>query len=112
MNDQPRPQSLWYAKLEIDALVVSWLPNVRYLSNFTGSNGMVLLTPDSITLITDPRYAIQASQESRAKIIIAKGPLITRAGQAIKRKRAKLVGFEKSHLSYEDWQTLKEMLPL
>ena len=99
-------------ELKIDALLVSSLPNVRYLSDFTGSSGMVLLTPDSTTLITDPRYTIQASQESRAKVVIAKGPLIRRAAQAIKQKRLKRIGFEKSHLSYENWETLKELLPL
>jgi len=103
---------LSYSELKIDALLVSWLPNVRYLSGFTGSNGMVLLTPDSTTLFTDPRYAIQALEESSAKVTIAKGPLIRRAAQAIKRKRLKRIGFEKSRLSYEAWETLKEMLPL
>jgi Xaa-Pro aminopeptidase len=101
-----------YAELKIDALLVSWLPNVRYLSNFTGSNGMVLLTPESTTLFTDPRYTIQASEESSAKVVVAKGPLIPRAAQAIKRKRLKRIGFEKAHLSYEAWETLKEVLPL
>ena len=103
---------LSYSDLKIDALLVSWLPNVRYLSNFTGSNGMVLLTPDSTTLFTDPRYTIQASEESAAKVVIAKGPLIRRAAQAIKRKRLKRIGFEKGRLSYEAWETLKELLPL
>jgi Xaa-Pro aminopeptidase len=107
-----RSPNLPYSQLKIDALLISWLPNVRYLTNFTGSNGMVLLTPDSITLFTDPRYAIQAPEESTAKVVIAKGPLIRRAAQAIKRKRLKRVGFEKSHLSYEAWETLKELLPL
>ena len=98
--------------LKIDALLVSWLPNVRYLSDFTGSNGMVLLTPDSTTLFTDPRYTIRASQESHAKVIVAKGPLIRRVAQAIKQKRLRRIGFEKARLTYENWETLKELLPL
>jgi Xaa-Pro aminopeptidase len=103
---------LCYSELKIDALLVSWLPNVRYLSNFSGSNGMVLLTPDSKTLFTDPRYSIQAAEESSAKVVVAKGPLIRRAAQAIKRKGLKRIGFEMSRLSYEAWETLKELLPL
>jgi len=101
-----------FQELKIDALLVSWLPNVRYLTGFTGSNGMVLLTQDSMTLFTDPRYTIQAAEESRAKVKIAKGQLIDTAAQAIRRLRLKRIGFEKSHLSYDAWQKLKEALPL
>src|SRR5260370_22792388 len=110
LPDSPTPGLL--DSLPVDALLVSWLPNVRYLSGFTGSNGMLLATPDSITLFTDPRYAIQAEAESTAKVRIAKGPLIQAAIQAILRKRLKRIGFDKSHLTFETWQTLKEALPL
>ena len=103
---------LFDPQLEIDSLLVSWLPNVRYLSGFTGSNAMLLLTPDSATLFTDPRYTIQASQESSAKVVIAKGPLTPRVSQAIKQKRLKSIGFEKSRMSYDTFATLKEALPL
>lgn len=101
----------FYGEFKIDALLVSWIPNVRYLSGFTGSNGMVLLTPDSMTLFTDPRYAIQAAQESRGKVVVAKGPLVKSAVRAIKRKKLKKIGFEKSHLSFDTWEALEEMLP-
>jgi Xaa-Pro aminopeptidase len=112
-TQHPAPTThLPLAELKVDALLVSWLPNVRYLSGFTGSNGIVLATPDSMTLFTDPRYTIQAQEESRVKVGIAKGPLINAAIQAIRRKRLKRIGFEKAHLSYETWQTLKEALPL
>ncbi len=105
-------QQSFYGEFKVDALLVSWLPNVRYLAGFTGSNGMVLLTPDSMTLFTDPRYAIQAAQESRGKVVVAKGPLVKTAVQAIKRKKLKRIGFEKSHLSFDTWEALKEMLQL
>lgn len=105
---------LRWGELKFDALLVSGLPNVRYVSGFTGSNGLVLLTPDSMTLFTDPRYGIQAVEESgaRGNVVVAKGPLMNAAAQVIKRKRIKRVGFEKARLSYEAWQLLKETLPL
>ncbi len=99
-------------QLKIDALLISWLPNVRYVTGFTGSNGMVLVTPDSTTLFTDPRYTIQASEESSARVAIAKGPLLRAVTQAIRRRRLKRIGFEKSRLSFESWQALKDALPL
>ena len=72
--------SINFDEHKIDALLVSALPNIRYLTGFTGSNAMALLTPDSVTLFTDPRYTIQASAECRvarvpAKVVIASKPL-------------------------------------
>lgn len=105
---------LRWEELKFDALLLSWLPNVRYVSGFTGSNGMALLTPDGVTLFTDPRYTIRGAEEcrGRAKLVVAKGPLIKAAAQAIHRRHLKRIGFEKAHLTYESWQTLKELLPL
>ncbi len=47
----------------IDVLVVSHLPNVRYLSGFTGSNGILALSRSGAHLVTDGRYTLQAARE-------------------------------------------------
>ena len=44
------------ASRSLDALVVTSLPNIRYLTNFTGSAAIVVLTPDRLQFITDFRY--------------------------------------------------------
>jgi len=49
------------AELELEALVVSNPPNVRYLSGFTGE-GLLLLSPTPV-LCTDRRYEIEAAEE-------------------------------------------------
>ncbi|HLJ48189.1 MAG TPA: Xaa-Pro peptidase family protein [Bryobacteraceae bacterium] len=95
--------------LKLDGFLVSHLPNVRYLTGFTGSNALVLITPNSTTLFTDPRYTIQAQTESTAKVVIAKGSLVQAASKFIQRKRLKNLGFEKSHLSYQTWEFLKPL---
>jgi Xaa-Pro aminopeptidase len=46
----------------IDALLVTKLANVRYLTGFTGSAGMLLVTADDAVFVTDGRY-IQRSKE-------------------------------------------------
>ena len=40
----------------LDALVVTARPNVLYLTNFTGSAGLVVVTPERLTFVTDSRY--------------------------------------------------------
>jgi len=102
-----------FTELKIDALLVSALPNIRYLSGFTGSNGLLLVTPDSETLFTDPRYTIQASEECSIPVkTVAKGPLELTAIETIRRKRLKRIGFEGSRMIYESYQRIKQALPL
>ena len=55
-----------FSALDIDALVVTSFPNIRYLSNHVGSAGIVVLTADAVHLVVDFRYesAVAALQES------------------------------------------------
>jgi Xaa-Pro aminopeptidase len=46
-----------------DALLVTHLVNVRWLTGFTGSNALVLVVPDEVLLVTDGRYGEQAHAE-------------------------------------------------
>ena len=47
----------------LDALLVSALPNVRYLTGFSGSNALVVVTQSACLLLTDFRYATQVKHE-------------------------------------------------
>jgi Xaa-Pro aminopeptidase len=47
----------------LDGLLVTHLPNIRYLTGFTGSAALLLVRADDALLVTDFRYATQASQE-------------------------------------------------
>ena len=50
----------------VDALVVTSLPNVTYLTNFSGSAGIVIVAPERLIALTDFRYvaAIEAMQQA------------------------------------------------
>ena len=47
----------------LGALVVQHPPNIRYLTGFTGSAGLLLIRPTGAILVTDFRYAAQAPDE-------------------------------------------------
>lgn len=49
--------------LEVDALLVSRLPNVRYLTGFTGSNGQLIAGTGEAVFLTDGRYTEQSRHE-------------------------------------------------
>ncbi len=49
-----------------DALLVTRMVNVRYLTGFTGSAAMLLLLPDEVVFVTDGRYRDQSAEELSA----------------------------------------------
>lgn len=51
------------ADQSVDALLVTTMLNVRWLTGFSGSSGIALVTPDDAVFVTDSRYTIQAQQE-------------------------------------------------
>ena len=58
----------------LPALVVTHLPDVRYLSGFTGSSGALAVTRRAAGMFTDSRYTSQANEEvSAAKVRIVTG---------------------------------------
>ncbi|MEM8903288.1 MAG: Xaa-Pro peptidase family protein [Actinomycetota bacterium] len=54
------------ARLPVDALLVHRLVDVRWLTGFAGSAGLVLVTADDAVLVTDPRYGDRATVELAA----------------------------------------------
>jgi Xaa-Pro aminopeptidase len=99
------------AELEVDALLVSALSNVRYLTGFTGSNAVVLLSTSSAILFTDPRYTLQAGAETSCKVVIARKPLTRMAAGVVGRKRWRRLGFERDRISFAAFMDLQEHLP-
>ena len=99
------------SKLPCAALVVSHLPNVRYLCGFTGSAG-VLLVGSKNFFFTDGRYAEQAAnQVVGAKVVIAKGPALLAAARQAARMKTGRVAVEAEHLSVSAYNAVTETLP-
>jgi Xaa-Pro aminopeptidase len=97
---------------KLDALLVAFGPNLRYLTGFTGSNGALLITSKDAILLTDPRYQIQASQESSCRVRIAKGPLVQEVLAAIRRAGVKRIGYEPARMTCEVFESLRSRLPM
>ena len=49
--------------LDTQAFLITHLPNVRYLTGFSGSNGQLILTAQDGVFLTDGRYAVQSGRE-------------------------------------------------
>jgi Xaa-Pro aminopeptidase len=103
------------AKAGLDVLVVTHLPNVRYLSGFTGSAGALLVTKGETIFFTDGRYTEQAKEEVQtAKIKIAsRSPLALAAEWLLanpKKLGGKKIGIEGEHLTFLQYQSLRKLL--
>jgi Xaa-Pro aminopeptidase len=55
-----------FDEAEVDALIVTNLANVRYLSGFSGSAGVVVVTARGALLTTDGRYRTQSAEQVEA----------------------------------------------
>jgi Xaa-Pro aminopeptidase len=96
---------------KLDALLVTNLHNVRYLTGFTGSNGAVLLFKDRpAVLFTDPRYTVQSQQQVNCRVRIAKGLLVKSILQEMDRSRVRRVGFEQENMTVAQRESFKREL--
>ncbi len=99
-----------------DALLVSHLPNIRYLCGFTGSAGLLLVEESGCVFFTDVRYDTQAHEQVKgAKVVIAKKSPLLALGDLLagRRKRARgwTVGIEAEHLTVAERERLLASLP-
>jgi Xaa-Pro aminopeptidase len=97
------------------ALLVSHMPNVRYLCGFTGSAGLLLVMAGArgrkAILFTDGRYTAQAAAEvQEAKVVITQGPAMAEACSAARKTRLTRLGFESDHMPYSTYRQLKHAL--
>ncbi len=96
----------------LDALLVTFLPNVRYLSGFTGSSGICLITKDSQTFLSDSRYRTQAREQIRGfHIFISKNSLFQEIAKKKLLPKKCRVGFEAQNLSVAQLDNLKKFFP-
>jgi Xaa-Pro aminopeptidase len=89
----------------LDALLVSSLPNVRYLTGFSGSSALAVVTADECVLLTDFRYATQVKHEVAhgVRCVIESNSLWTRLWGVLKGlPRVRVLAFESAHLTHQD----------
>ena len=99
-------------ELGVEALVVTNLVNVRYLTGYTGSNGLALIGPSTRTFITDFRYVEQAADQVDPAFdrLIAQLDLAESLPDALAPGNLKL-GFEEAHVTVRQHRRLRELLP-
>lgn len=97
----------------LSGLVVTHLPDVRYLSGFTGSSAALAITSRSARLFTDGRYTTQAAEEvSAAKVAIITGSPAVAAVQWLSAQPGVVTaGFDPAWTSVSELARWKAELP-
>jgi Xaa-Pro aminopeptidase len=107
-----RLEALTQAILEahLDALLLTSLPNIRYITGFSGTSALALVTTKDATLITDFRYQTQASAEvgDLAHVVIEPQSLWSGLWRTLPSANPSIIGFESHHLVHRDFQRLIE----
>jgi Xaa-Pro aminopeptidase len=96
----------------VDLLVVTNLVNVRYLTGYTGTNGLAVIGPQRCVFITDFRYVEQAAVEVDAAFERLRAPhdLIDAIADALPPGELRL-GFEDAQVTVREHRRLSELLP-
>ena len=100
------------AERELDALLVTELVNVRYLTGYTGSNGYAIVSPGGRRFMTDFRYAAQVEHEvpDEWTRVIVERELMLDVPDQLPEGAARL-GFDDANLSVRAHAKLAEALP-
>ncbi len=97
----------------LSGLLVTHLPDVRYLCGFTGSSAALAVTRRAARLFTDGRYKVQAAAEvSAAQVeIVSGGPAVAPVQWLAAQPGAEFAGFDTASTTVADLQRWKTALP-
>ncbi len=91
----------------VDALLISRLVNVRYLTGFTGTNGQLLATRGQDVFFTDPRYEEQSQRQVFGpRLQIYPKRFRPALEEACRDAAIARLGFEAAGLTFKTWQEL------
>ncbi|MBC8264235.1 MAG: aminopeptidase P family protein [Anaerolineales bacterium] len=96
----------------LDAILITQPENRRYLSGFTGSAGVLLISQEQAVLATDFRYYEQVEKQAPDfQLAEVKDEFKTVLPELVQQLGAKRVGFESAHLTvdqHREWQEVVE----
>ena len=93
----------------LDAVLITSLPNIRYLTGFSGSSAIVVASERDLLFVTDFRYATQVQEEvgDLARVAIEPQSLWTGVWRDMADMGGvEVVGFESAHIVHRDFERL------
>jgi Xaa-Pro aminopeptidase len=95
----------------VEALLISHPVNRRYMTGFTGTAGVALLTGKEALFITDFRYVVQVKEQCPDWTLVRQeGDIFADVAACCKKLGIQQLAFEQDHLTYAQVAKLKEQL--
>jgi Xaa-Pro aminopeptidase len=111
-TDRAEHLSALLAGAGVDVIIVTDLTNVRYLTGYTGSNGLALVGAQLRAFITDFRYVEQVAEEVDPSFERLQAPLdLLETIERTLPDGPLRLGFEGAHVSVVQHDRLRELLP-
>jgi len=101
----------------LDALILVHIPNVRYLTGFTGSTAIVVMTASELIFITDGRYTttietVVAPNCPGLRLVRVDPNYDATLARIVTESGARAVGFEAAHMTVKRFDGLRSALCL
>ena len=93
----------------LDAIIITNLKNIYYLSAFWGTAGTILVTQKAQYLLTDSRYSIAAREAAVDFEIVETREAFVEIAKLLKKEGVSQVGFEDG-VTYAEFQTMQHQL--
>ncbi len=98
-------------KRELDSLLVTNPYNLRFITGFTGTAGLALITPNDAWFITDFRYTEQAGEQVKEfKVVQAQKGLIDEVARIAKEAAVERLAFEQDYMTFATYSQYQEKL--
>lgn len=98
-------------KVNVDGFLITSTYNRRFMTNFTGSAGVVLISMKEAKFITDFRYVEQAGEQAvDFEIVQHTGTLLEEVGKQVKEMNISKLGFEQDHMTFATYKAYEKAI--
>lgn len=98
-------------ELGLDAIYITHIPNIRYISGFSGSSAYLIITKNKNYFFTDFRYDSQCREQVKGFDITVNFSPPVKIKELVDAEGFKNIGFESTHLTVHQLAQLKESFP-
>ncbi|MGX7194789.1 M24 family metallopeptidase [Enterococcus moraviensis] len=99
-------------KNDLSGFLVTSPYNLRYLTNFTGTTGLAVITLDKAFFVTDFRYTEQAAAQAQGfEIVQNTGPIYDEVVAISEKEQLANLAFEETFVSFAEYSLLEEIIP-
>lgn len=96
---------------DLEAFLVTSPYNLRYLTNFTGTTGLAVITLTNAYFVTDFRYTEQAAMQAKGYTIVKNtGPIFEEVAKICTQDELKNLAFEESFVTVRDYDQLEDLI--